>query len=88
MNCPICNGTTSVASTVKNGEDFVKRKRKCMQCGRLFITLEKFDTWTQDKKFDFEKANYEAQRALEFLGKDDREIGIIKPVEDSDDGKF
>lgn len=90
MNCPICGGTTTVASTAKSGDDFVKRKRQCVKCKRYFYTMERFDTWTQDKKFDFEKANYEAQRALEYLPKDDegKEVGIISPDGGIDDEVF
>lgn len=68
MKCPLCNGETIVASTVESGEDFVKRKRKCISCKSYFFTMEKFNRWTKQKDFNMDKANIQAQADLEAMG--------------------
>lgn len=55
MKCPVCNGTTRVASTVENSQKFTKRKLQCCSCKRYFYTIEQFESWTNDKsKKDFD----------------------------------
>ena len=40
MNCPICDGSTSVINSRTPTNDIVKRRRKCMVCGYRFNTVE------------------------------------------------
>lgn len=39
MNCPLCNGPTSVVDS-RPDEESVHRRRKCLDCGHRFGTIE------------------------------------------------
>lgn len=39
MNCPICGEKTKVTDS-RPDEDSVRRHRKCLECGYVFITIE------------------------------------------------
>lgn len=39
MTCPMCGGDTKILETRSN-EDSIKRRRKCLDCGYRFLTLE------------------------------------------------
>ena len=68
MTCPLCRGDTIVARTTENTEKYIKRKRKCVVCGNLFFTVEKFDKFTKHKGFDMQKSWYQAQADLDAIG--------------------
>lgn len=55
MKCPVCGGTTSVASTIENSDKYIKRNRVCVSCKRHFYTVENFERFTENKnKKDFD----------------------------------
>lgn len=39
MNCPVCLEKTKVLDSRPN-EDSVRRRRKCLKCGYVFVTIE------------------------------------------------
>lgn len=39
MDCPVCGGETIVADSRSFGE-FVRRRRRCRECGHRFSTIE------------------------------------------------
>ena len=55
MKCPVCNGTTRVASTIENSDKYIRRNRVCVSCKRHFYTVENFERFTENKsKKDFD----------------------------------
>ena len=52
MNCPVCGEKTKVTDSRPN-EDSVRRHRKCLECGYVFVTIEMDEDMvrkTEDKK--------------------------------------
>lgn len=49
MNCPVCNGNTTVLSSTPF-EDSVHRRRKCLACNYRFNTTEIDDDYYETLK--------------------------------------
>ena len=49
MNCPVCNGNTTVIAS-KPSEDSVHRRRKCLACNYRFNTTEIDDDYYETLK--------------------------------------
>lgn len=49
MNCPKCKGKLTVCDTVDvEGTNEIYRKRKCLECGHIFFTVEFEVDYTED----------------------------------------
>lgn len=48
MNCPKCNGKTTVMESRKQRGGTIRRRRRCTKCGTRFTTLEMI--WEIDRK--------------------------------------
>lgn len=42
MNCPKCGAKTKVTDSRLEKEVFTKRVRKCLSCGAIFETVERY----------------------------------------------
>lgn len=40
MNCPVCAASKTKVTDSRPDEDSVKRHRKCLECGYVFVTIE------------------------------------------------
>lgn len=40
MNCPECDGSTTVMETRIKKDGSIRRRRKCLECGNRFTTIE------------------------------------------------
>lgn len=55
MNCPQCESKTAVTETrhyedPRGGFEYVQRRRKCLECGHKFVSVEvAMDTWINVK---------------------------------------
>ena len=49
MICPECGGITHVVETRDKSDGRVRRRRECLECGKLFSTTEAVNTNTYGK---------------------------------------
>lgn len=64
MNCPECGFSNyRVMDTINSADGKIYRRRKCLECGELFRTVEVMD----DGSEEFKKNYFEAQQAKSSL---------------------
>lgn len=73
MTCPNCGGKTTVCGS-RPSEDSIDRKRKCLECGYVFATIEiDADLWKsiQKSRFGEEEGDIDARQFNHRLTEED-----------------
>lgn len=61
MNCPKCNGTTSVLDSRRTSENFMRRRRNCSGCSHKFTTYESWHKPDRRDRSQYHAARYAAK---------------------------
>lgn len=59
MICPECGGSTHVVETRDKSDGRVRRRRECLECGKLFSTTEAVNTRTYGKPKNPQRSSIE-----------------------------
>lgn len=79
MNCPLCNGPTSVVDS-RPDEESVHRRRKCLDCGHRFGTIElDADLWEK-----MQQKTEAPAKPFRFSAEYDPGTGMLRLIEEKE----
>lgn len=67
MRCPFCHFEESKVTDSRSGDDSIRRRRECLQCGKRFTTFETLDLTIEVLKRDGTYEDFQPEKLLKGL---------------------